>query len=135
MTNPVGRPTKFKPNYCGDVILHMADGASLTSFAAEIEVSRATLNVWMDEYPEFLDAVGRAKAKCAAWWEKQGRGIAQTGGGPGASTLVIFGLKNMGADDWREKQEVDHTSSDGSMKPTTIRIVAEHDRSDDQAPA
>lgn len=125
MTNPVGRPSKFSPAYCGEVITHMQDGASLTSFAAEIGVSRATINVWMAEYPEFLEAVGKAKAKCAAWWEKQGRTIALSGGGPGASTLVIFGLKNMSADDWREKQEFDHTSSDGSMvAPTRIIIEA-----------
>jgi len=123
VSNPVGRPSKFSPAYCAEVIGHMQEGASLTSFAADIGVSRATINVWMAEYPEFLEAVGKAKAKCAAWWEKQGRTIATTGGGPGASTLVIFGLKNMSADDWREKQEVDHTSSDGSMKPPTHILI------------
>lgn len=125
VSQPVGRPSKFKTVYCNEVISHMQEGASLTSFAADIGVSRATLNVWMAEHPEFLEAVGKAKAKCAAWWEKQGRTIATTGGGPGASTLVVFGLKNMGADDWREKQEFDHTSSDGSMaSPTRIVIEA-----------
>ena len=53
MSNPVGRPSKFKDAYCGEVVTHMAEGASLTSFAAEIGVSRATINVWMDEHPEF----------------------------------------------------------------------------------
>ena len=116
-TNPVGRPSKFKEAYCGEVVGHMAEGASLTSFAAEIGVSRATINVWMTEYPEFLEAVGKAKAKCAAWWEKQGRRIALEGGGPGSGTLAIFGMKNMGGDDWTDKQELDHRSSDGSMTP------------------
>lgn len=135
MSNPVGRPSKYKPTYCGEVINHMADGASLTSFAAEIGVSRASLNVWMEEYPEFLDAVGKAKAKCAAWWEKRGREIAVAGGGPGASTLAIFGMKNMGSDDWREKQEHEHSNPDGTLKPQVVRIVAasmaDDDRSDD----
>lgn len=102
----------------------MAEGASLTSFAAEIGVSRATINVWMDEYPEFLEAVGKGKAKCAAWWEAVGRKIALTGGGPGSGTLAIFGMKNMGAEDWREKQEVEHSNPDGSLKPQVVRIVA-----------
>lgn len=87
----------------------------MTSFAAEIEVSRATINVWMGEYPEFLESVKRAKAKCAAWWERVGRSGAL--GGDVNPTLVIFGLKNMAADDWRDKQEVDHRSGDGSMSP------------------
>ncbi|BAK66874.1 putative terminase small subunit [Sphingobium sp. SYK-6] len=131
MTNPVGRPSKFKQAYCAEVVNHMAEGASLTSFAAEIGVARATLNVWMEEHPEFLDAVGRAKAKCAAWWELQGRKIAVNGGGPGASTLAIFGMKNMGGDDWQEKSSVDLSNPDGSMRPTVVKIVAADVRSDD----
>ncbi len=122
-TRPVGRPSLYDSTYCARVVEHMADGASLTSFAAEVDVARSTINEWMDAHPEFSEAVKRGKAKCAAWWEKQGRTIAQKGGGPGANTLVIFGLKNMGADDWRDKQEVDHSSSDGSIKPHVVEFV------------
>lgn len=114
---PEGRPSKYREVYCNDVVEHMAGGASLTSFAGEIGVSRATITNWMEEHPEFLAAVHVGKAKCAAWWEKQGRNIVQGGGGPGASTLAVFGMKNMAPDEWREKQEHDHTSSDGSMTP------------------
>lgn len=103
-----GRPTKYKPEYCERVIDHMKDGASLTSFAAEIEVARSTINEWMGNYPEFSEAVKKGKAKCASWWERLGREGAQ--GGDVNPTLVIFGLKNMAADDWRDKQEIDHTS-------------------------
>lgn len=76
----------------------------------------------MAKNPEFSEAVKVAKAKCAAWWEKVGRENAVNGGGN--ATLVIFGLKNMADEDWREKQEIDHKSSDGSMTPTRIEIVA-----------
>lgn len=99
----VGRPSTYKPTYCDLVIEHMSDGASLTSFAAEIGVARSTINEWMDANPEFSEAVKIAKGKCAAWWEKLGRTNAMTGNGN--ATLVIFGLKNMAADDWREKVE------------------------------
>lgn len=103
-----GRPSKYKPEYCEAVIAHMADGASLTSFAAEIGVSRATLTVWAEAHEEFFEAVGMAKAKCAAWWEKQARNIAQGGGGPGAATLCVFGLKNLSPEDWQDKQQHIH---------------------------
>lgn len=86
----------------------MADGASLTSFAAEIDVARSTINEWIDANPDFSEAVKRAKAKCAAWWERLGRNNAISG--DGNATLVIFGLKNMAAEDWRDKQEIDHTT-------------------------
>ena len=120
---PAGRPTKYKPEYCESVISHMSSGASLTSFAAEIEVSRSTINLWIDEHPEFMESVKRAKAKCAAWWERQGREGA-TGNKDINPTLVIFGLKNMGAEDWRDKQEIDHRSPDGTMTPQRIEIVS-----------
>lgn len=118
---PVGRPTKYRPEYCDMLIEHMAEGASMTSFAAEIGVSRETISEWGRVHPEFSVAIKNGKAKCAAWWERLGRQGAQ--GGDVNPTLVIFGLKNMASDDWRDKQELAHTSPDGSMSPTTINIV------------
>lgn len=104
----MARPSKYDPAYCDAVIAHCSEGASLTSFAASIDVCRATINVWADEHPEFLEAVKRAKAKCAAWWEANARQGA-TGMKDVNPTLCIFGLKNMAAEDWREKQEVQHS--------------------------
>jgi len=112
---PGGRPSKYDPRYCDEVIAHMSDGASLTSFAAEIGVARSTINEWMGAHPEFSESVKIAKAKCAAWRERVGRSGAL--GGDVNPTLVIFGLKNMAADDWRDKQEIYHRSGDGSMSP------------------
>ena len=106
---PVGRPTKYKQEYCDMVIEHMSEGASLTSFAASIDVSRSTIDNWMSENPEFLEAVKIAKAKCGQWWEQLGRSNAITG--QGNATLVIFGLKNMAPDEWREKQEIVQTGT------------------------
>lgn len=117
-----GRPSKYQPSYCDLVIEHMSEGASLTSFAADIGVARSSINEWMAANPEFSEAVKIAKAKCAAWWELQARNGAK--GGDINPTLVIFGLKNMAAEDWREKQEIDHSSKDGSMKPVVIELVA-----------
>ena len=121
MAHPGGRPSKYKEAYCNEVITHMAEGASLTSFAAEIGVARSSINEWMEKHPEFSEAVNKGKAKCAAWWEKKGRegaaGLAQVN-----PTLVIFGLKNMAGDDWRDRKDIDHTSSDGTMSPKEIII-------------
>ena len=110
----MARPTKYKPAYCDLVIEHMAEGASITSFAAEIGVARSSINEWMEQNPEFSEAVKIAKAKCSAWWERVGRRNAVEGGGN--ATLVIFGLKNMAPDEWREKQEIEHS---GEMTVTT----------------
>ena len=127
-----GRPTKYDPKYCQMVIDHMTDGSSLTSFAAEIDVARSTINEWMYNNPDFSEAVKRGKAKCAAWWERAGR-LGAIGAMDVNPTLVIFGLKNMSPDDWRDKQELDHTSSDGSMTPPakfTYEIIKPRDKTD-----
>lgn len=106
---PAGRPSKYDPKFCDAVVKHCATGASLTSFAASIDVCRDTISEWCDKHEEFSAAVKRAKAKCAAWWEQNARN-----GATGASkdvnpTLCIFGLKNMAADDWRDKVEQHNT--------------------------
>ena len=102
-----GRPSKFSPAYCNEVIIHMAEGASLSSFAGEIGVARSTINEWMGQHPQFSEAVNVGKVKCAAWWEKVNRKIAVDGGGTGSAQACALGLKNMAADDWREKAEFD----------------------------
>ncbi len=117
-----GRPSKYSEAYCEEIIRHMAEGASMASFAAEIGVARSSLNEWMEHHPEFSEAVKIAKAKCAAWWEKHLRSIAVAGGGPGAATACIFGLKNMAAEDWREKTETEISGKDGGAIETVSRI-------------
>lgn len=104
-----GAPSKYRPEFCKQVVEHCATGASLTSFAAEIDVCRATINVWMAEHEDFLEAVNKAKAKCAAWWERNARMGASGAAKDVNPTLCIFGLKNMAADDWRDKTEQHNT--------------------------
>jgi hypothetical protein len=115
-----GRPSKYDPAFCERLVAHMADGASVTSFAAEIDVARSTINQWAEVHPDFSEALTRGKAKCAAWWEKTGRSVASTG--TGNASMVIFGLKNMSADDWQDKQETKHTGTVG-IETVTRRVV------------
>lgn len=105
-----GRPSKYDPAFCDAVVEHMSEGASLTSFAASIDVCRDTLTEWCSVHPAFSSAVKRGKAKCASWWEDIAREGAQ-GNSDANPTLCIFGLKNMSPDDWREKVEQQHSGS------------------------
>jgi hypothetical protein len=98
-----GRPTLYKPEYCDAVVAHMAGGFSLTSFAASVGVCRETVSEWCRVHPDFSVAAKRGKAVCAAWWERVNANLAQTG--QGNATACVFGLKNMAADDWRDKHE------------------------------
>lgn len=116
----MGRPTKYDQSYCDMVVEHMREGASLTSFAAEIDVARSTINEWMSAFPEFSEACARAKAKCAAWWEKVNRSLAQSG--TGNHGAVKLGLTNMAPDDWREVTRQEHSGPEGKPIETIQRI-------------
>ena len=118
----MARPTKYTEALGDELISWMAQGYSLTAAAGKIGVSRQTVYAWAEEKPEFSDALNHARAASAAWWEDQARITATTG--DGNASVVIFGLKNRVADEWRDKVEQDHTSSDGSMSPTRIEITA-----------
>lgn len=107
--HPGGRPSKYEPEYCDRIVSFMDDGYSIASFAAEIGVARSTINKWAENYPEFSEALSRAQARRARWWEDRLRTIARDGGGPGASTAAIFGIKNAAGEDYREKQEIEHS--------------------------
>lgn len=73
MALPLGRPTLYKPEYCQMLIDHMANGDSLTDFAALIDVHIDTIYEWAKVYSDFSEAKKRAFAKCQSWWEKQGK--------------------------------------------------------------
>jgi hypothetical protein len=110
---PAGRPTDYLEEFAERVETFCADGYSLTAFAGEIGVARSTINEWMAQHVEFSEAVSRAKAKRARWWEDRAREIAQNGGPGGQATMVIFGLKNHAPDDFKEVTRQEHTGKDG----------------------
>ena len=68
-----GCPTKFKPEYCEQVIEYGKQGKSRAWIAATLDVSRATLDNWEAAHPDFLDAMTRAKQLEQLWWEDKGQ--------------------------------------------------------------
>ena len=105
----VGRPTKYEPRYCDEIVKFCRDGYSLTAFAGEIGVARSTITEWAERHEEFSVAVSRAKAVACRWWEDKLRKRAD---GEGSATAAVFGVKNMGGDDWQEKS---HQKVDGTL--------------------
>lgn len=70
---PVGRPTKYKPEYCERVIEMATEGASMAEYAAEFGIDRTTLFDWRDQHEEFSTALARAKVLEQAWFEREAR--------------------------------------------------------------
>lgn len=118
-----GRPTKYKEEYCEEIVQFMAQGFSMTAFAGSIGVGRQTITDWANEHEEFSLSVKRGKAACALWWEM----VAQKGalGGEANPTLCIFGLKNMAKDDWSDTVKGEFTGKDGGAIKTESTFTIE----------
>lgn len=66
---PAGRPTDYKPEYCEQVIELARAGNSRAGICLNLQISRATLNNWMNEHKDFLDAVHLSDEFFQAWLE------------------------------------------------------------------
>lgn len=107
----------------------MAKGYSLTAFAGLIGVNRDTLNEWMSQHQEFSEAVKQGKSLQLRSWETRGHNVADGNGGPGASTMVVFGLSNLGDGEWRNKQDHTLANPDGSnLENKTVIIIPSNGR-------
>lgn len=104
-----GRPSKYEPRYCDELIADGEQGYSLTAFAGKIGVARSTINEWMGEHPEFSEAVKRHQAARTRFLET---GLLTFDVGA-RITSRIFALKNADPDGWKDKQEVEHSGNVG----------------------
>ena len=106
---PAGRPSKYKPEFCEQVIEYGKEGMSLHEMALELDICYDTLNEWRKEKPEFSDAVKKALTYSQGWWERLGRTAASGYVNNFNATAYIFNKKNRFPADWRDKQEVAQT--------------------------
>lgn len=122
----LGRPTTYKPSYCQDVIADLAQGYSLSGFAGKLGTTKTTLLEWMRVHPDFALACASAGHVRLRWWEGKAIEIAETGGVGSQAQMVIFGLKNAGADEWRDKQEtaVSVTVTLASLIEDSMKLVS-----------
>lgn len=105
----MGRPTKYKPEFCERVIEMGSEGASLAEMALDLGIAYSTFDAWKNEREDFSDAVKEAEALSRGWWEKQGR-LATFGGHDGFNaTSYIFQMKNRFSEHWRDKRETEHS--------------------------
>lgn len=63
-----GRPTKYKKEFCEDVVEFMSKGKGLIQFAASISVGKDSIYLWDKKHPEFSEALKIGRLKCEAYW-------------------------------------------------------------------
>jgi hypothetical protein len=60
-SKPVGRPSKYKPEYCDQVEKLCKLGATDKDIADFFEVEESTINNWKVEHPEFMESIKTVK--------------------------------------------------------------------------
>lgn len=110
-----GAPNKYDKTRNDEIIELMSEGASIVEVAGLLGVSRGTVYNWMDEnhasfQPEFLDTIKIGLTKSQVWWEEKGRkNLDNTKFNP---TLWIMNMTNRFRQDWKNRNQLEHTGSD-----------------------
>lgn len=99
-----GRPSKFDPRFCDELIRHMQLGYSFEAFAGRIGTCKQTIYNWLKEHVEFLDAKKIGEEACRFYWE--GVGLRGTNGliENFNAGVWIFNMKNRFR--WQDRHEV-----------------------------
>jgi hypothetical protein len=72
----MARPTKYKKEFCEQLVKFMSGGNSVINFCASIGITKDTFFRWVKEKEAFSDAYKKAFALCETFWENIGkRGI------------------------------------------------------------
>lgn len=121
---PVGRPRTTVNDLPADWREIMRDcgqeGGSATEARCLLGIGESAWGTLLEDSEEFRRAEKTRSSLCEVWWERTGRKMAT--GADGNATVWIFNMKNRFG--WRDKQDINHASEDGSMSPTRIEIVA-----------
>lgn len=115
-----GRPSSYDPAFCDEVESLMRQGFSKTAAAGAIGVSRDTLLEWTKVHEDFSGAVKRGEA---ARTHKLETDLLLAPDGPNV-TSRIFALKNAAPEEWKDRQSVDHTNSDGSLSAFLAAVAS-----------
>lgn len=114
-----GQPTKYDPSMNDQVTKLCLLGATDEELANFFEVCTATIYNWRNEHPDFLEAIKEGKENADSKVAQSLYNTALSGN----TTAQIFWLKNRRAKEWREKQEIDHTSAGEQVTGLNVTFV------------
>ena len=67
----MGRPPKYKPEFCDRIIELGKMGFSQAQMAADIGIAKQTITDWAKQHSDFSDALMHARTFSQAWWERE----------------------------------------------------------------
>lgn len=117
---PMGRPSKYKPEYCDRAIMLGKEGYSMSEIAAEFEVDRASLIRWCEEHEDFRTALRAAKTFEQAWFEREARMNMKNR--DFNSNLWYRSAASRFRDDYTERKEVSGPDGGAMKVETTTKL-------------
>jgi hypothetical protein len=112
--------TKFKPEFVELARNYCLLGATDVDLATFFNTTDRSIRTWKERHPEFAEALELGKQVADA----NVVGALYSNALAGNVTAQIFWLKNRRKDDWRDKQDVEHTGKNGG--PIQV-IASSHD--------
>lgn len=115
-----GRPTKYRAEYCEQVIELGKLGKSLVQIASALDVTKPTLADWCELYPDFSSAMEKSRAHAQAHWEELGYD-----GMKSKSIDASIWSRSMAARfpaDWRESKHQEVTGANGGPVNHSLKI-------------
>ena len=145
----MGRPKKYNPGMIERVRVLAESGMTNYQMAHELGCSLSSFQDWQNKYPDFLEAikigkeiadarVERALYELATGYEYDAQKPMTIGTGKGYSevqvveyrekvppnpTAIIFWLKNRKPKEWRDKQEIGLTDSEGNDRAFSVEFI------------
>lgn len=143
---PVGRPSKYQPEYARQAAKLCRLGATDAELSDFFQVTISTIQLWMVQQPEFSDAVKELKGVANDLMERslymKGRGfyidaekvfldkfgdvirVPTREYYPPDTAAAFIWLKNRRPDKWRDKHEIEHG---GKIEHKFTLEIFEHD--------
>lgn len=118
---PVGRPTKYKSEYCERIIELGKQGYSYAEIAADLEVDKASLYDWAAAHEDFSTALRAAKTYEQAWFEREARSNMKNR--DFNANLWYRSAASRFRDDYTERKETQVTGANGGPVQVQSQVV------------
>jgi hypothetical protein len=118
---PVGRPSKYKPEYCERVIALGKEGYSYAEIAADLEIDKASLYDWAAAHEEFSTALRAAKTFEQAWFEREARSNMKNR--DFNANLWYRSAASRFRDDYTERKETQLTGANGGAVQVETKAI------------
>ncbi len=139
--NGVGRPTKYHPIFCLDVIDHMSKGGTVTSFPGylyrkhRVKIHLDTIYQWQKVFPEFSEALDIGKSCALDFFEqvsiKAMRGRLKLGKKDGYKIahfhFKVWAMHMINRYDWKtsDRKQIDNTLANAAKIDEMNEMIAD----------